>query len=145
MRFLRNSIIWSFGGLPLPYYFKQIAMGIVIFLALFGLSAKTRPMGQRELLLIAINIMLYPYSRFVYDSLKEMLFGRKNGGGGFPSWLMLGFSFRLFSLIALIVVITFKLAVLLFFFFGAPIIGTIGLVWLYIMHAMEAKQYGEPL
>ena len=145
MTFLKNSLAWSLGGLPKPYYFKQIAIGIAIFMVVFGLSARVRPLGRGELILAATNIMLYPYSRFVYDSLKEMLFGKKNGGTGFPTWLMLGFSFRLFSLIALIIVIAFKLFILLFFFFSAPIVGIIGLIWLYVMHAMEAKQYGEPL
>ena len=145
MTFLKNSLAWSLGGLPKPYYFKQIAIGIAIFMVVFGMSARVRPLGRGELILAATNIMLYPYSRFVCDSLKEMLFGKKNGGTGFPTWLMLGFSLRLFSLIALIIVIAFKLFILLFFFFSAPIIGTIGLIWLYVMHAMEAKQYGEPL
>jgi len=127
---LSDAIQWSFGGLQKPYYFKQVVIGIALFIAMFGWLGVGRNMSNWQLCVAALNILMYPYSMFVYDAVCEWMFGRDKH-----------FMLRS-SLILVVIRVVFKLTVLVVFFVGAPLIGTIGLIWLLIMHAMENKKFG---
>ena len=66
----------TFGGLSTQYYFRQFVFGLamsalVVFLAIRGPEGITT--GQ--ILFVAANTFLYPYSRFVYESIVGFIVG----------------------------------------------------------------------
>lgn len=67
----------TFGGLSKQYYFRQFFFGLM-FLAFFMFmsSQSAHDVPFAAVLLIAINTLLYPYSRFVYESIVDFIIGR---------------------------------------------------------------------
>jgi len=60
----------TFGGLPALYYIRQFPFGFVTpALIVFVRSqiTKSPPMGFGLCIIFAVNTLLYPYSRFVYE------------------------------------------------------------------------------
>lgn len=66
----------TFGGLSKPYYFRQFFFGL-LFVAffMFMASKSTHGVPIGAALLMAINALLYPYSRFVYESVVGFIMG----------------------------------------------------------------------
>jgi len=67
----------TLGGLSREYYFRQFVFGLAI--AAFGLYAGSHG-GERMppanlLILSVVNTFLYPYSRFVYESVVSFIMG----------------------------------------------------------------------
>jgi prolipoprotein diacylglyceryltransferase len=62
----------TFGGLSKPYYFRQLFFGL-LFLAfiMFMLVRSAQSVSSGMVLMVAINTLLYPYARFVYESIAE--------------------------------------------------------------------------
>ena len=69
----------TFGGLSGHYYVRQFLFGL-IFPALIGfaLSQATTPHTAAfgNYVLLAVNTLLYPYSRFVYESIVAYIMGK---------------------------------------------------------------------
>lgn len=73
-----NSIIAkTFGGLSAQYYFRHFVFGLVLSVIYFF----SIPEEADQLLLsasiawIIVNTLLYPYSRFVYESIVNFIMG----------------------------------------------------------------------
>lgn len=66
----------TFGGLSKPYYFRQFFFGLLfpVFI-IFIASRSTHGVSFGLLLVLAINTMLYPYARFVYESIVGFITG----------------------------------------------------------------------
>lgn len=66
----------SFGGLSKPYYFRQFFFGL-IFVAFFMFMASRSPHGIPfgAALVMVLNALLYPYARFVYESIVGFIMG----------------------------------------------------------------------
>jgi len=66
----------TLGGLSSRYYFRQFFFGLVVAALIFTMSTqggRSIPIGV--LLLTVINTLLYPYSRFVYESIVGFIMG----------------------------------------------------------------------
>lgn len=73
---MQEIIKKTFGGLSAQYYLRQLFFGgllgaLIIYLAING----NRPLDFSFLALIALNTFLYPYSRFVYESIINFIMG----------------------------------------------------------------------
>lgn len=126
-----NAILQkTLGGLSKPYYFRHFVFGFV-FLALYitlFLTAETSnetafsistfaPMS----ILLVINTLLYPYSRFVYESIAGFIMGNNVFFGS--AFVMMGVKF---------------LTMLLCWIF-AIFIAPVGLFYLYFHHTKQDK------
>lgn len=59
----------TFGGLSSQYYLRHLVFGIGIAVLFFAmLSQGTKEIPLFTLLMCIVNTLLYPYSRFVYES-----------------------------------------------------------------------------
>jgi len=69
-------ILKTLGGLSRQYYLRQFFFGLlfpvmIIFIQRYG----THPIPISMILLLMINSLLYPYSRFVYESIVNFIMG----------------------------------------------------------------------
>jgi hypothetical protein len=106
----------SFGGLPPGYYVRQFLFGL--FFPVFLLLASTHGKGLLALsvhlqVTLALDTLLYPYSRFAYESVIGYIAGDT----------ALVFPAILFGAV--------KLFTMLFCWAFAIFIAPVGLVWLY--------------
>lgn len=116
----------TFGGLSKQYYFRQFLFG-AIFLALIifmSVSASSRgvSLNYTLLCLAVVNTLLYPYARFVYESVVGFVMGNN----------------VLFVNALLVLVVKLITMVLCWSF--AIVIAPIGLAYLYFYHSREAKR-----
>ncbi|MBK9393302.1 MAG: hypothetical protein IPN40_05185 [Uliginosibacterium sp.] len=66
----------TFGGLSTQYYLRQFVFGLLIPAMLYFLFSQAKQPIQISLVIVAvINSLLYPYSRFVYESVIGFLMG----------------------------------------------------------------------
>ncbi|CAG4920881.1 hypothetical protein [Paraburkholderia gardini] len=109
-------LVRSFGSLPPRYYVRQFLFSL--FFPGFLLLASTHGKGLLSLplhlqVIIALNTLLYPYSRFVYESVIGYIVGDT----------VLVFPAILYG--------TAKLFTMLFCWAFAIYVASIGLIWLY--------------
>ncbi|MFK3683492.1 hypothetical protein [Pseudomonas sp. NPDC088890] len=74
---MRNVLAMSFGGLTPSYYARQLFFG-ALFAAFFIYMKSRAPLGL-DFATVAISVvstLLYPYSRFVYESAVGFIMGR---------------------------------------------------------------------
>lgn len=65
-----------FGGLNSAYYFRHLVFGIILGAVFIGgKMSSTTGLGFGELLMMVISTLLYPYSRFVYESIVSFIMG----------------------------------------------------------------------
>lgn len=66
----------TFGGLSRQYYFRQLFFALLFGWFLFAMGRNT-PGGipLNMLICLVASAVLYPYSRFVYDSILEFFMG----------------------------------------------------------------------
>jgi hypothetical protein len=67
----------TFGGLSKAYFFRQFFFGLAFFALLTFVVAKSpqgMPVGQAAF--FVVNTLLYPYSRFVYESVVSFIMGK---------------------------------------------------------------------
>jgi hypothetical protein len=112
-------IVKIFGGLSRQYYLRQFVFGL-IFPAMiwFFISHANRPMpfsaASIGIALMVINSCLYPYSRFVYESIIEFIMGR-----------------NVFFVNAILMLVT-KFVTMLLCWYLALLIAPVGLLYLYL-------------
>lgn len=114
----------TFGGFSSPYYLRQLFFG-AIFMALF--IALMYNGGDKRIFSYPIfiaNTFLYPYSRFVYKSVADFIFGD-----------------NVFFVNALFLLATKFITMLLCYGF-AFIIAPLGLLYLYFYHTKN-KTFDE--
>lgn len=66
----------TFGGLTAQYYVRQLIFGLLVagFVVLMA-TQNGRTMPWNMMVFIAISTILYPYSRFVYESIVGFVIG----------------------------------------------------------------------
>ncbi|WP_206951298.1 hypothetical protein [Trinickia acidisoli] len=108
----------SFGGLTRAYYIRNFLFGLIfpaMLLFVFSHGKAHMAMSVEAFLtvFVAANCFLYPYSRFVYESVVDYIVGR-----------------NLFFVNAILMLFV-KLMTMLFCWYLAIVIAPIGLAYLY--------------
>lgn len=115
-------ILKTLGGLSIEYYFRQFFFGLTIAAFIFFMSTQSgRSMSMGMLFFTIVSTLLYPYSRFVYESLVGFVMGE-----------------NVFFVNAFFMLVTkfFTMAVCwVFAIFVAPI----GLAYLYFYHSKAER------
>jgi len=113
----------TLGGLSKAYYFRHFFFGLILA-ALFIAMAMQIPSGIPLGLAVffAVNALLYPYSRFVYESIVNFIVGN-----------------NLFILPAVMMLVA-KLITMMLCFMFAIFIAPIGLAYLYCHHTKQANK-----
>ena len=66
----------TFGGLEKSYYFRHFLFGLIFpAMMLYSFSKIPHPIPINLGVLLAINTLLYPYARFVYESITSYIMG----------------------------------------------------------------------
>jgi len=120
---LHPVIAKTFGGLSKPYYFRHFVFGLLIVLLLYF----TTPSGAISFslaVLFTINVFLYPYSRFVYESIVDFITG--------DNWFIL----------PAVLMLAVKFITMILCFFFAIFIAPIGLAYLYYYHSKQVQEEG---
>lgn len=108
----------TFGGLSVNYYVRQFCFAL-IFTGFFMYKAP-----QKFWLLCLISQFLYPYSRFVYESIIEFIMGDN-------VWVLSGVLFWISLFVKFI---------MMYLCYGfAIIIAPLGLIYLYFYHSRQEK------
>jgi len=108
----------TFGGLTREYYIRQFLFGLIFPAMLFIVqSYGTQAIPISMIILFAINCLLYPYSRFVYESVVRFVMGE--------NIFILNASLMLFI----------KLMTMAMCWSAAILIAPIGLAYLYYHHS----------
>jgi hypothetical protein len=111
----------TIGGLSFQYYFRQFLFGslfCIFYLYLFSQGWQKVP--QISLLILAIlNTLLYPYSRFVYESIVNFILGNNVFWGN------------------AIVILAFKIFTMLLCWSFAIFVAPIGFIYLYFHHSKK--------
>ena len=117
----------TFAGLSPQYYFRQFFFGLV-FLVLYCFMASqgkhTIPIGM--IILIVVDTLLYPYSRFVYESIINFIIGD-----------------NVFTVNAILMLFV-KWITMAFCWGFAIFVAPIGLIYLYILHSKAKIENPEP-
>lgn len=123
---MHPALIKSFGGLSAAYYVRQFLFGL-IFPAVIILMATqgTRPLTWSMIAFMAINSLLYPYARFVYESIVGFIMGES----------------VFFVNVLLILSITFITMMLCWLL--AIFIAPLGLLYLYFYHSKQIARQNE--
>ncbi|MBB1554097.1 hypothetical protein HG442_001655 [Candidatus Gracilibacteria bacterium] len=114
----------TFGGLSREYYFREFIFGLIfVVLFFYPYYAKGMTIPPIGVILTAIlSQILYPYSRFVYHSVMDFIFGN-----------------NMFVVNAFLMLILKFLMMMICWFF-AIFIAPIGLLYLYYHHTKEEKK-----
>jgi hypothetical protein len=66
----------TFGGLTKQYYFRQFFFGALFATFFFFMMSKsTHGIAFGALFVVVVNTLLYPYARFVYESIVGFIMG----------------------------------------------------------------------
>lgn len=108
----------SFGGLTKQYLARQLFFGVAMA-ALFIMMIGNRPngIGAGGTFIFVMNAVLYPYSRFVYESIVSFIIGEN------------------FFILPAIPMLIAKCFTMLMCFALAVFIAPIGLAYLYFRHS----------
>ncbi|PJG83462.1 hypothetical protein [Caviibacterium pharyngocola] len=121
----------TLGGLNFPYYIRHFLFGLIFFAVLFGGMvwnnefASTQNKIFTTIILVILQI-LYPYSRFVYESVMNYIFGD-----------------NVFFVNALLMLST-KLITMMLCWCFAIFIAPIGLAYLYFHYTKQEKISDNP-
>lgn len=125
---MKQIIAKTFGGLTKQYYIRQFIFGLIfpaIFLFAFSQGSQEVTMSLGTIGLFIVNTFLYPYSRFVYESIVDFIMG------GNVFWV---------NAIMLLVVKIFTMALCWSF---ALFIAPIGLAYLYFHHSKQEPSLSD--
>lgn len=68
----------TFGGLSTSYYLRHLFFGLafpIFILLMLSQSQGSHPLHVPALLMMVVNTLLYPYSRYVYESVVNFILG----------------------------------------------------------------------
>ncbi|WP_039151381.1 hypothetical protein [Gallibacterium anatis] len=120
----------TFGGLNKSYYFRHFFFGLIIFILLEAMFIKVGGGAKKNILdggfwaisgICLLFLFLYPYSRFIYESIVEYIFGN-----------------NVFIVNGLILLVVKTITMLLCFMFSWAI-APIGLIYLYFYYSRQEK------
>lgn len=112
----------TLGGLSPQYYFRQFFFGLVVAALIFFMSTqggRSMPIGM--LFFTVVSTLLYPYSRFVYESIVGFIMGE--------NVFFVNASFMLIS----------KFVTMAMCWAFAIFVAPIGLAYLYYHHSKAAR------
>jgi predicted membrane protein len=73
---MQDVVKKTFGGLSAQYYFRQLFFGALFAALIVGVVVNGGNSLQLDLLvMLVVNTLLYPYSRFVYESVVGFIMG----------------------------------------------------------------------
>lgn len=123
--YMNNFIKQSIGGLSKQYYIRDFLFGMLFFgFFVWVISTSTTPMKFPPLFIFAISTLLYPYSRFVYETLINYIIGDN----------------RFWTNAILFLMTKFIMMALCWAF--AIFIAPIGLIGLYFYHSYQERNQG---
>ena len=112
----------TFGGLSTAYYFRQLFFALLVLaLMTFVVSGSINGLSFVTFLAMAINTLLYPYARFVYESIVGFIIGE-----------------NMFFMNVLLMMFV-KLITILICWSAAIFIAPIGLAYLYYHHSKRQE------
>ena len=123
MSFLSKTL----GGLSKAYYTRQFLFGLIFFILIVAISYNGYNYTGKTSILVTniilglICLLLYPYSRFVYESIIEYILGN-----------------NVFFVNAPLMLVT-KLITMAICFIFSIFIAPIGLIYLYFYHSKQEK------
>lgn len=113
----------TFGGLSPQYYFRQFVFGLIFSAFIFYIATHAGKNIQYGILAFAaINTLLYPYARFVYESVIGFIMGD-----------------NVFFINAIFMIVT-KLFTMSMCWTLSLFIAPVGLAYLYYHHSKTAAQ-----
>jgi hypothetical protein len=110
-------LVKTFGGLSAQYYFRNFIFGAMFFVLLIFTLSHGHQNTIGATVFFAVNTALYPYSRFVYESVMNFIMGR-----------------NVFFVNAALLLIAKAITMLLCWFF-AIFVAPVGLAYLYYHHS----------
>lgn len=116
----------TFGGLNKAYYFRHLFFGLIIYI-IFEVTMYHASVGVIDsrfigvTLVLTLFLLLYPYSRFVYESIIDYIMGD-----------------NVFYVNAILLLFV-KIMMMLFCFAFSWAIAPIGLIFLYFYHTKQEK------
>ena len=117
-----NFIQKTFGGLSIAYYTRHFIFRLLICgLLLLPTVSAGQGIPKNTIFLIILCQPIYPYSRFVYESVINYILGENT-----------------FFVNAILLLLT-KLFTMLLCWFFAPFIAPVGLAYLYFYHSKQEK------
>jgi hypothetical protein len=112
----------TLGGLSPQYYFRQFFFGLLVATFVFFMATKGgRSMPVNILIFTIVSTLLYPYSRFVYESIVGFIMGD-----------------NVFFVNAIFMLIT-KFITMAMCWVGALLVSPIGLAYLYYHHSKAER------
>ena len=116
-------LIKTFGGLSRSYYFRQLFFGAFFpAVVVFMVTSRGGAMPLSMVLVLIVNTLLYPYARFVYESVVGFVVGS-----------------NVFFVSALLLLFV-KLITMALCWGGAVFIAPLGLGYLYFRHTRSERQ-----
>ncbi|MDR0666011.1 MAG: hypothetical protein LBF71_01230 [Campylobacteraceae bacterium] len=111
----------TFGGLSASYLVRQYIFGIILggFFIYLDIS---RGVNIPYILFAVVSTILYPYSRFVYESIIDFIFGN---------------NIIVFTGFLLLIMLFIKLIIIIFCWSFSIVIAPIGLLFLYFYHTRK--------
>jgi hypothetical protein len=113
----------TFGGLTASYLVRQYIFGIILG-GLFIYLDISKGVNILSILLAVVSTILYPYSRFVYESIVNFIFGN---------------NIIVFTGILMLVMLLVKLMTIMLCWFFSIIIAPVGLLFLYFYHSRQGN------
>ncbi|HBN8419073.1 hypothetical protein ABL975_08855 [Pseudomonas aeruginosa] len=124
---MQNFFRMTFGGLSAKYYFRQLFFGSLFLALIVFLSISSQKGMKVDLLVLSlVCTWLYPYSRFVYESVIGFLLGE-----------------NIFYVPAIFLLFA-KLMTMAICWSFAIFIAPIGLLYLYFHHRRAGGPQDEP-
>jgi len=111
----------SFGGLTREYYLRQLFFGFVVAAFMYWLKTALHGPTLPIVTWIALNTLLYPYARFVWESIVGFI----TGGNVF--------------ILPAIILLFAKVVTMFLCWQMALLIAPIGLAWLYWHHSKQER------
>ena len=113
----------TFGGLDTKYYLRHLFFGALLTLPIILVMINSpKPVPAFAVFWLGVNLLLYPYARFVYEGVVGFILG--NNIFVLPAGIML------FA----------KLITMAVCLFAAFFIAPIGLIYLYIHHSKPVSE-----
>jgi len=118
---MNNIFRKTLGGLTREYYFRQFFFGMILSVAFFYMRTQGdfSKLEINDILIIIVNTLLYPYSRFIYESIMNLFLGNN------VFWT---------SGIVLYFMILFKIMMMFVCWAAAIFIAPVGLLYLYYVN-----------
>ena len=119
---MKQFFIDTFGGLKASYLIRQYLFAICLALFFYNILSENRHvLTFGEMAILMINTALYPYSRFVYESIIEFIVGENTFYVSAPLMLVV------------------KLVTMIICWSAAILISPFGLTYIYFRNNREAN------